>query len=30
MLGGKYVASPRLGAQIGFAIDFPDVFDPSR
>ena len=26
LLGGKYVASPRLGAQIGFAMDFPDVF----
>ena len=25
ILGGKYVASPRLGAQIGFALDFPDV-----
>jgi hypothetical protein len=25
-LGGKYVASPRIGGQIGFAIDFPDVF----
>ena len=23
LLGGKYVASPRLGGQIGFAIDFP-------
>jgi hypothetical protein len=23
MLGGKYVASPRFGGQIGFAIDFP-------
>jgi hypothetical protein len=23
MLGGKYVASPRLGGQIGFAIDIP-------
>src|SRR5207249_1058679 len=26
VLGGKYVASPRAGAQIGFAVDFPDVF----
>jgi hypothetical protein len=26
LLGGKYVASPRLGGQIGFAVDFPDVF----
>jgi hypothetical protein len=23
MLGGKYVASPRFGGQIGFAADFP-------
>ena len=23
VLGGKYVASPRLGGQIGFTIDFP-------
>ena len=23
LLGGKYVASPRLGGQIGFTIDFP-------
>jgi hypothetical protein len=29
LLGGKYVASPRLGAQIGFAIDFPDSFESS-
>jgi hypothetical protein len=29
ILGGKYVASPRLGGQIGFAIDFPDVFESS-
>ena len=26
VLGGKYVASPRLGGQIGFAMDFPDLF----
>jgi hypothetical protein len=26
LLGGKYVASPRLGGQIGFAVDFPDAF----
>jgi hypothetical protein len=26
ILGGKYVASPRLGGQIGFAVDFPTVF----
>jgi hypothetical protein len=25
MLGGKYVASPRVGAQIGFSVDYPDV-----
>jgi hypothetical protein len=25
VLGGKYVASPRLGGQIGFSVDFPDV-----
>lgn len=25
LLGGKYVASPRFGAQIGFAMDFPDI-----
>jgi hypothetical protein len=29
LLGGKYVASPRLGAQLGFAIDFPDVVRPA-
>lgn len=28
ILGGKYVASPRLGGQFGFAIDFPAVFEP--
>jgi hypothetical protein len=26
LLGGKYVASPRIGGQIGFSIDFPAVF----
>jgi hypothetical protein len=26
MLGGKYIASPRIGGQIGFSVDFPDVF----
>ena len=26
VLGGKYVGSPRFGAQIGFSVDFPDVF----
>jgi hypothetical protein len=25
ILGGKYVASPRIGVQIGFSVDFPDV-----
>jgi hypothetical protein len=29
MLGGRYVASPRLGGQVGFAMDFPDLFDRS-
>jgi hypothetical protein len=29
LLGGKYVASPRLGGQIGFAMDFPDLFASS-
>ena len=29
MLGGKYVASPRFGGQIGFEVDFPDYFDSS-
>jgi hypothetical protein len=29
LLGGKYVASPRIGAQIGFSVDFPDVWHPS-
>jgi hypothetical protein len=24
-LGGKYIASPRIGAQIGFSMDFPDI-----
>jgi hypothetical protein len=26
LLGGKYVASPRIGGQVGFSVDFPDVF----
>lgn len=30
VLGGKYVASPRAGAQIGFAMDFPGLFDRSQ
>jgi hypothetical protein len=29
LLGGKYVASPRIGGQIGFSMDFPDFFLPS-
>ena len=29
LLGGKYIASPRIGAQIGFSVDFPDVLHPS-
>jgi len=28
VLGGKYGATPRVGAQIGIAIDFPDVRGP--
>jgi hypothetical protein len=30
LLGGRYVASPRIGAQIGFAVDFPDVVRPAK
>ena len=26
LLSGKYVASPRMGGQIGFAMDCPDIF----
>jgi hypothetical protein len=26
VLGGKYIATPRIGAQVGFALDFPDAF----
>jgi len=26
LLGGKYEASPRIGGQFGFAVDFPDLF----
>ena len=29
VLGGKYIASPRIGGQIGFSVDFPDVLHPS-
>jgi hypothetical protein len=25
LLGGKYIASPRVGFQAGFALDFPDL-----
>jgi hypothetical protein len=26
LLGGKYIASPRIGGQVGFSVDFPDVW----
>lgn len=29
LLGGRYVASPRVGGQLGFAMDFPDVLRPA-
>ncbi|MBZ5609713.1 MAG: transporter [Acidobacteriia bacterium] len=29
LLGGKYIASPRIGGQIGFSVDFPDVVRPA-
>lgn len=29
LLGGRYVASPRLGGQIGIAMDFPDLWHRS-
>jgi len=29
VLGGKYVGSPRVGAQIGFSVDFPDILHAS-
>jgi len=29
LLGGKYAASPRVGGQIGFTIDFPAIVHPS-
>jgi hypothetical protein len=29
VLGGKQVASPRIGGQIGFSMDFPDIFRPA-
>jgi hypothetical protein len=28
VIGGKYVASPRIGLQVGFSVDFPTVFRP--
>jgi Putative MetA-pathway of phenol degradation len=30
LLGGKYIASPRIGGQIGFSVDFPDAVRPRR
>ena len=30
LLGGEYVASPQIGGQIGFAVDFPDVWISAR
>jgi len=30
LLGGKYEASPRIGGQIGFTIDFPAILQSSR
>lgn len=30
VLGGQYVASPVIGGQIGFAVDFPDLIRPAR
>jgi hypothetical protein len=29
LLGGKYVASPRIGGQIGFSVDFPEIWTPA-
>jgi hypothetical protein len=29
ILGGKYVASPQVGGQVGFAVDFPDLWKTS-
>ena len=29
VLGGKYVASPRVGFQIGFSVDYPDILHRS-
>src|SRR5215469_10680973 len=30
LIGGKYTASPKIGGQIGFAIDFPRFGGPSK
>jgi hypothetical protein len=30
LIGGKYTASPRVGGQIGFAVDFPRFGGPSK
>jgi hypothetical protein len=30
LLGGKFVASPRIGAQLGFSVDIPAVFRRSE
>jgi len=30
LLGGTFVASPRIGVQVGFAIDLPDLWRPSK
>jgi hypothetical protein len=30
LLGGKYEASPRIGGQIGFSMDFPAIFHGSN
>jgi hypothetical protein len=30
ILGGRYVASPRVGGQVGFAVDFPEVFHAAQ
>jgi Putative MetA-pathway of phenol degradation len=30
VLGGKYIASPRVGVQAGFAIDLPDLLRPPK
>jgi hypothetical protein len=29
LLIGKYIASPRIGGQIGVSVDFPDILHPS-